>query len=268
MSKPKKMEFSQREIGVERSEKPEFGTKRHVLCASVWGATSLGLMVLFGGACRRSHDAPGHQDVAAAVSSDAPIAQIVSPYSSLEDMPYLMKYFSGGKEDLNLITEGAVCELEQIKGTSLVLDLIQRLSDPDPGVKQTAMVALSYTKDPRAVQPLIGMLSSPEVEIRREALNALGALGDPRAVDAVIGMLSDPENMVQYDAARALGEFGATTMVAGNIPGKTQTLALGIYSDVMNSHDSEAYVLMGISVAIAFAAMYLSERYVKKAAPR
>ncbi len=63
---------------------------------------------------------------------------------------------------------------------------------------------------------------------------------------------------------RALGEFGATTMVAGNIPGKTETLALGTYSSVMNNRDREAFVLMGISMVIAFAAMYLAERYVKK----
>ncbi|MDP2718882.1 MAG: molybdate ABC transporter permease subunit [Dehalococcoidia bacterium] len=64
---------------------------------------------------------------------------------------------------------------------------------------------------------------------------------------------------------RALGEFGATTMIAGNIPGKTQTLALGIYSSVINNRDREAFVLMIISVVIAFAAMYFSEGYVKKA---
>lgn len=67
---------------------------------------------------------------------------------------------------------------------------------------------------------------------------------------------------------RALGEFGATTMVAGNIRGKTETLALGIYSNVMNGRDRDAFILMGISLAIAFVAMYLSEGYVKRAAQR
>ncbi|MBI4334765.1 MAG: molybdate ABC transporter permease subunit [Chloroflexi bacterium] len=67
---------------------------------------------------------------------------------------------------------------------------------------------------------------------------------------------------------RALGEFGATTMIAGNIPGKTETLALGIYSNVMNSRDRDAFILMAISVAIAFVAMYLSESYVKRVISR
>ena len=41
-------------------------------------------------------------------------------------------------------------------------------------------------------------------------------------------------------AARALGEFGATLMVAGNIPGRTQTLPLAIYDAVQNRHYAQA----------------------------
>ncbi len=67
---------------------------------------------------------------------------------------------------------------------------------------------------------------------------------------------------------RALGEFGATTMIAGNIPGKTETLALGIYSNVMTGRDADAVALMGISVVIAFVAMFLSEKYIKKTVKR
>jgi len=59
--------------------------------------------------------------------------------------------------------------------------------------------------------------------------------------------------------ARALGEFGATMMVAGFIPGQTATLALSIYHLVQLGHDSEALVLLGVSVALAFAAIWLGE---------
>ena len=48
--------------------------------------------------------------------------------------------------------------------------------------------------------------------------------------------------------SRALGEFGATILLAGNIPGKTQTLSLAIYNYVQLGKDSEAYVLLGITV--------------------
>ena len=64
--------------------------------------------------------------------------------------------------------------------------------------------------------------------------------------------------------ARALGEFGATIMVAGYIPGKTATLALSIYNLVQLGHDSEAFTLLGISVAIAFCAVFASEWFLRR----
>ena len=59
--------------------------------------------------------------------------------------------------------------------------------------------------------------------------------------------------------ARALGEFGATILVAGNIPGKTSTLALSIYQAVQLGQDPVAYRLLGISTLIAFIALWSSE---------
>ncbi|MEO5696891.1 MAG: molybdate ABC transporter permease subunit [Burkholderiaceae bacterium] len=44
--------------------------------------------------------------------------------------------------------------------------------------------------------------------------------------------------------ARAMGEFGATLMVAGNIPGKTQTLSLAVYDAVQSGNDALANVLV------------------------
>jgi molybdate transport system permease protein len=59
--------------------------------------------------------------------------------------------------------------------------------------------------------------------------------------------------------ARALGEFGATIMVAGNIPGKTTTLSLAIFQSVELGDDPQAYRLLAVSVALAFAAVWCSE---------
>jgi molybdate transport system permease protein len=58
---------------------------------------------------------------------------------------------------------------------------------------------------------------------------------------------------------RALGEFGATIMVAGNIPGKTQTLALAIFHDSQIGRDDRALALAGVTVVLAFAALWLTE---------
>jgi len=59
--------------------------------------------------------------------------------------------------------------------------------------------------------------------------------------------------------SRALGEFGATILVAGNIPGRTQTLSLAIFNFVQLGKDEEAYALLLITVSIAFAGVLTSE---------
>ena len=64
--------------------------------------------------------------------------------------------------------------------------------------------------------------------------------------------------------ARALGEFGATILVAGNIPGKTSTLSLSIYSFVQLGQDTAAFKLLLISVLMAFAAVWISEAVLRR----
>ena len=63
--------------------------------------------------------------------------------------------------------------------------------------------------------------------------------------------------------SRALGEFGATILLAGNIPGKTQTLSLAIYNFVQLGKDPEAYTLLAITVALAFIFVWCSEWLVR-----
>ncbi len=58
---------------------------------------------------------------------------------------------------------------------------------------------------------------------------------------------------------RALGEFGATVIVAGNIPARTQTLALAIFNDIQTGRDRDALVIVGITVLLAFAALWSAE---------
>lgn len=57
--------------------------------------------------------------------------------------------------------------------------------------------------------------------------------------------------------ARALGEFGATIMLAGNIPGKTQTMSIAIYTAMQSGDRSKAYIWVAIVMAISFAVMLL-----------
>jgi molybdate transport system permease protein len=65
---------------------------------------------------------------------------------------------------------------------------------------------------------------------------------------------------------RAVGEFGATIILAGNIPGRTQTLATAIFSAQQAGRESEANVLLIIALITGFAAVYASEALSQKQA--
>jgi molybdate transport system permease protein len=56
--------------------------------------------------------------------------------------------------------------------------------------------------------------------------------------------------------ARALGDFGVTLMIAGNIPGLTQTGALAIYDAVQANREAEAAGMVAVMTAVAVAALY------------
>lgn len=64
--------------------------------------------------------------------------------------------------------------------------------------------------------------------------------------------------------ARSLGEFGATLMVAGNIPGKTQTIPVAIYYAVEGGDKKTANTLMLIVVLFSFALVYGLNLWLKK----
>jgi molybdate transport system permease protein len=64
---------------------------------------------------------------------------------------------------------------------------------------------------------------------------------------------------------RALGEFGATIVVAGNIPGRTQTLSLAIFNELQLGHDRRALELVALATLLAFAVLWLTERWLRKA---
>lgn len=68
--------------------------------------------------------------------------------------------------------------------------------------------------------------------------------------------------------SKSLGEFGATMMVAGNIPGKTQTLSLAIFNYFTIGWETSAYRLVLISTVIAFVTLWMAERqYLRSSRP-
>jgi len=65
--------------------------------------------------------------------------------------------------------------------------------------------------------------------------------------------------------ARAMGEFGATIMLAGNMPGKTNTMPLTIYTETMYGSWGTALWMVLLFVFVAATVMYLSNRLGRKA---
>jgi molybdate transport system permease protein len=62
--------------------------------------------------------------------------------------------------------------------------------------------------------------------------------------------------------ARATGEFGATLMVAGSIPGKTQTLSIAVYEAVQAGQDNVANFLVLVTSVTCIAVLLAAGRLV------
>ena len=60
--------------------------------------------------------------------------------------------------------------------------------------------------------------------------------------------------------ARAMGEFGATLMIAGNLPGKTQTLSIAVYDAVQAGNDAQALWLTLLISVVCMLVLVMSSR--------
>ncbi len=127
-----------------------------------------------------------------------------------------------------------------------------------------AVVAASLSALPFVVRT--GRAAIEDVDPRLEA--ALRVAGHPEWRIATLVTLPMARRGVlagiALGFARALGDFGATVMVAGNIPGRTQTLPIAVYDSVQAGNDSAArtgaLILAGIAVVVLLTVTSLSTR--------
>lgn len=103
---------------------------------------------------------------------------------------------------------------------------------------------------------------NPELEAAARTLGStewevLGRITIPLAYRGILAGFS-------LSVARGLGEFGATLMVAGSIPGRTQTLPLAIYDAVQSQRYDLANVMVLIMTTIAFALLWWVRRLERK----
>lgn len=121
------------------------------------------------------------------------------------------------------------------------------------------LIALGVMSFPLLVRS--ARLAFEEVSSRLEQIARTLGAGDLRVfftITAPLAFRGILGGMI-LSFARALGEFGATIMVAGNIPGRTSTLSLSIYQSIQLGQDAYAFRLLGISVVLAFVAVWTSE---------
>lgn len=122
------------------------------------------------------------------------------------------------------------------------------------------VIALSVISFPLLVRGIMtGMAAVPQ-----ELENAARTLGaSPMKVFFTVTLPLASRGIVGgviLGFSKSLGEFGATIMVAGNIPGKTQTMALAIFNAVQLGRDASVYRLVFISTVVAFVTLWLAER--------
>ena len=128
-----------------------------------------------------------------------------------------------------------------------------------------ASIAAAIVSFPLVVRPIVVSMSSVDVSLERSSL-VLGA-GRVKTFISITLPLSYKGILAGtlLGFVRALSEFGATIIVAGNIPGKTQTLPLAIFGHVQMGRNRDAMELILVSIVIAVISLFVYNRLLAKA---
>jgi molybdate transport system permease protein len=138
------------------------------------------------------------------------------------------------------------------------------LGQPIVFTRLGAIVAATVGATPFVVKSARAALEAVDPRLIHAA-RTLGA-GPGRAFFSVHLPLAAPGVVAgaMLGFARSLGDFGMTLMVAGNIPGQTQTAAIAIYDAIQAQRDDQAralaLVLGAVAIAILYAANALTPR--------
>lgn len=127
-----------------------------------------------------------------------------------------------------------------------------------------AVIAAFIVSLPLMYQSVKGSFLNIE-EVYEKAARSLGA-SEKRIFFKILIPMAFPGIIsgLVLSFTRALGEFGATLMIAGNIPGKTQTIPIAIYFAVDSGDMKTANILVGIVVCFSFTVVYILNRWNKK----
>ena len=128
-----------------------------------------------------------------------------------------------------------------------------------------ASIAAAIVSFPLMVRPIVVSMASVDVTLERSSL-VLGA-GKIKTFLSITLPLSYKGILggTLLGFVRSLSEFGATIIVAGNIPGKTQTLPLAIFGHVQMGRNRDAMELVMVSISIAVISLLIYNRLLTKA---
>lgn len=133
---------------------------------------------------------------------------------------------------------------EDVTGTSIVFTrtgaVVAAMLTALPFVTKNARAALEEV-EPRLLDAAATLGAGP---LRRFFVVRLPLAGRGIVAGLMLGF------------AKSLGDFGVTLMVAGNIPGETQTASLAIYDAISANRDADAAGMAAVLTAIAIAALY------------
>ncbi|WP_018924779.1 molybdate ABC transporter permease subunit [Salsuginibacillus kocurii] len=129
---------------------------------------------------------------------------------------------------------------------------------------QAAVIAASIAALPLLVRPIQASFESIDEEVI-EAAKIDGAARRELFVHVILplsykGIIGG----IVMGFARAMGEFGATLMVAGNIPGRTQTLSIAIYDAVQANRMEDAHLMVLILSIITISILLVFEFVLRK----
>ena len=94
--------------------------------------------------------------------------------------------------------------------------LLEKLDDPDPEVRRSAIEALGYSESYRAVVPLLEQFQADETRLRWQAVKSIGILRDSRGRDSLTNVIrnSREDESVRVEAVLSLKKLGERDVLA------------------------------------------------------
>ena len=150
----------------------------------------------------------------------------------------------------NLVLRALTSYKNNIFGTNIIFTWI------------AAVLASSIVSIPLMVRPIIVSMSEINENLEKSA-RILGASYIKTFISITLPLSYKGITAgILLGFIRAFSEFGATIIVAGNIPGKTQTVPLAIYTNIITGNNDEVFKMVAICLALSITSILIYTKLV------